>query len=238
MEAQDWNRFFVVETVTREKSGQTHEDFALISEAAEMLKKYKNLIFARCYNRIPQILKNQKIVHDYLKHNRSFRLQRTSLQLSVLIACFYEYIGEFDINNDEIEQIMRDYNLDKSDYVEYSKTDQAESCLSALMSMEIDPYTQRTLSFCIQTLIEKSTDYNDTSHEYVRMLGSHGIRILSHDTIFIHVNSRKIKNKIKEFSDYANILRRNELICIKKNDTQIIPAYENKVVRGIRIKIS
>lgn len=238
LQPQDKNRFFFIDVIPRSKSGQTQEDFIEVQNIVDFLQKNKNRFFTRCYNRIPQILENEKIAYKLLKEKNIFKIERTNELVAVMIACLLEYHTEEKLNKEIFEIIIKELDLENNYYINDAKTTASEECYHELMSMNIDAYNHKTLAFCLELIKDKKEINKDEMHGVVRMIQSHGMRYFpENDTLFIASNSKMIKQKLEKFPDYAKTLSRDDKICFENNKQCRVKGFHTHGVKGIFINI-
>lgn len=238
MQKQDKNRFFFVESIPREDSGQDDEDFLFVEDTAQWLQENKSRFFARCYQRIPAILENEKKAFKYLRDRKLYKVSRTYELTAVMMACLCEYVAE-EITDEIMDTMVEKLNLAQNEYLDDASEDSAEKCLESILTTIVDNHEHRTVSNCISIIEQNSgSNYDPKTCPFSRILASFGMRYFPQKReIFIHVNCPALKKKIPDFSDYAKVLRRNHKICVNPREVQSIPNYSEKVVMGIRASI-
>lgn len=227
LSAADASRIFVVEMLSTK--GQTSDSFMEIEAIFKLFENNKHRLFARCFNSVGSILKSYSHVKKYL-HDKQIEA-RLSDQISMLVACFWVYVSEEPIPEEDIEKTINSFGLIDSDYIYDNQISDSEACMQDLMTMEIDQRDQRTLAFCIRT-IHKTNQADDL----VRYLGSHGMRYFpDKKQLFIASKSDKIISKMKRFPAYSRILSRDKIICANPKTKQRVDGFGN--VWGIIIKV-
>lgn len=230
LNSADRSRIFVIEmNETKKQKKETWED---IRSNFDFFIDNKDQLFARAFNHIETIKKNQKVIHDKLRS--TYKLEsRLADQISYALACYSITIDVLPITDEEAESIINYAEIEQSNYVEDNSTSDESDCFEHLMGVILDNQNN-TIARAIHIL---NSELNDSAikTEMQKMLESHGLKHVEKGILFISATSHTLLKKMGNYTNYQSILKRNAELLIEKRSMVRINSVPRK---GFKIKVS
>lgn len=213
----DRSRFFQIELLPNgdhEKWKQIQHQFTSVEHLAPRL-------MSRMIKMAPIVRANIRLFKELLVDKKEIKTSRMADQISSALGCYYAMQYDTEIPLKDAQAHVDSMDIQSSNYVEENETDEAQTCLDALLDTIIDRQMHRTLRDAYQDNNEK-------------ILNAYGL-VRRDKTLFIS-NSNSELRKIMEalgYSNHSNVLRRHKQ-CVERSTVQNINGQN---FRGVKIKI-
>lgn len=207
MGGADTSRFFVVEMESIKK--QTHEDFIRLENAMADIKHLASGLFVRAVLMYKNHIKNIELAKKVIKEKKIEARQAD--QLAPIIAGYWAFFSTEAMDESFVLSTIKELDFEKSAYAEANEINDSEKCLDDILGLQI-PGRVITVGQIIERYPYETVA--QTRDEYDQLLGIVGIRYLEQEkSIFIASRSSSLKKqmeRISDFSDYSNVLRRHD----------------------------
>ena len=225
----DISRFFVVEMA---KAEQTIEEYENMVARIQHFTKNKERLFARAVENAPTILRSFKVSQRFFREKRIE--SRLADQLASLVSCFWLYFSTQTITEPQLEYLVREFDLLKSEYIESNEMNDAQECYDAIMTMKVDNMNNSVFQ-CINEIQHAASGI--VADQWEKILGAMGMRYYpAKKELLIANKSAEIQKRLPAFSDYASILRRDKGLFVREDRQRITNYHQNP--RAVVIKVT
>jgi phage/plasmid primase-like uncharacterized protein len=226
----DISRFFVIE-ISKDEN-QTIDEYEEMVNRIHHFTKNKQRLFSRAVENAPTILKSFKVAQRFFREKRIE--SRLADQLASLCACFWLYFSTETITVNQLEYLVKEFELLKSEYVQANETNDAQDCYDSLMSMKVDNMNNSVFQ-CINEIHYAAS--SQVSDQWEKILGAMGMRYYpAKKELLVANKSFEIQKRLPDFRDYASIFRRDKNIFVR-DDRQRIVNYQSNA-RAIVIRVT
>lgn len=227
LSSADRSRIFVIEM--NDTKNQTKSQWEDIRESFQVVIDNKDQLFARAFNSIETIKKNQKIIHERLREY--YKLEsRLADQISYALSCFHITTGKSILTEEDADDLIKYAEIEQSNYIEDNSTSDESDCYETLMSVILTSQNE-TVAHCISKI---SDGVSLSDHE--RALESHGLRYFPETKrLFIATGNKNLIRKMTVFSDIKGVMSRLSKLNPKKEKKRVNVKYNP--LNGIEIDV-
>jgi len=214
MGGADTSRFFVVEM--EKTKNQSPQEFIRLENAMNDVRSFSTGLFIRAVLMYKNHIENIETAKRIIKERKIE--SRQADQLAPIIAGYWAYFSTELITESFVISTIKELDFEKSVYAEANDVNDSEKCLDDIFGLQI-PGRVITVGQIIERYeYEKTVLAKD---EFDQLLGLIGLRYIEEDKqIFVASRSSVLKKqmeRISEFSDYSNILKRHDNFITAKS---------------------
>jgi len=207
MGGADTSRFFVIEMES--VKNQTHQDFIRLENAMNDIIPLSSGLFVRAVKMYDNHVKNIETAKEVIKKRKIE--SRQADQLAPIIAGYWAYFSTGEMDEKFVINTINELDFEKSAYAEANEVNDSEKCLDDILGLQI-PGKTITVGQIVERYPHEKTVF--AKDEYDQILGIIGLRYIEDEkALFIAARSsalRKQMERVSDFSDYANVLKRHD----------------------------